>query len=482
MQKPIKRIPYLEYLSWIGVVTAILYLKIVHHELWKDEWQAWFVAKDMSIGEILSFLYYEGHPALWYLYLKIFTVFNLSVNAATIILSAHVITVASGLYVFFVKFRLPIFVKILFSLSYFLFFEYGLINRGYFLVILLAFVATYFLAKKNYNKQHLGVVLFLLCQTEVYGVFMAIAFGLYMLLQEQKPHFDFTNKSFWGLLTGLIVFIISVFPRSEGHVAKTIAKEMDLTDRILTAIQGNLSNTYLIGSTDDTFTYGWTWIGLILSMLCLSGIYFIFKNRRDLLATFLLFFIMMLSFSILFFLGGIRQWGMGLVFYICLLEIRGIEIKSEKILTAILLLIGSFNIVHSFKAVREDIKIPFSNSKSAGLYIKEKVPIKVPIVAINKFEATPVIGYAERKFYELPEGKEFSYFRWVDKTYLPVENELRLFGRFKQVGGIIVISPKPLDHDRFPSLLLWQSFDNPNYKKENYYLYTLPIKTAPTKQ
>jgi hypothetical protein len=115
---------------------------------------------------------------------------------------------------------------------------------------------------------------------------------------------------------------------------------------------------------------------------------------------------------------------------------------------------------------------------AAGQFIKEKIPEKVPIVAINKFEATPVIGYARRNFYELPDGVPFSYFRWVDKIYLPVENELKLFAKFKGVGGIVVLSPKPLDAERFPSLQLWQKWEDKNYKNENYYLYTLALSGA----
>ena len=66
----------LPYILWLLFVCIIGYFKIAHHELWKDEWQAWFVAKDLGIKELLSFLYYEGHPSLWYLYLKIFTIFS----------------------------------------------------------------------------------------------------------------------------------------------------------------------------------------------------------------------------------------------------------------------------------------------------------------------------------------------------------------------------------------------------------------------
>jgi hypothetical protein len=55
------------------VALAMLLLKFQYHELWKDEWQAWLMARDMGWGELLGSLYYEGHPALWYLYLKVWT-------------------------------------------------------------------------------------------------------------------------------------------------------------------------------------------------------------------------------------------------------------------------------------------------------------------------------------------------------------------------------------------------------------------------
>jgi hypothetical protein len=476
MLETIKR-DWLNYLLLTLILGFVFYMKFWHHELWKDEWQAWFVSKDKSLSEVFSFLYYEGHPALWYIYLKIFTLFPDTISEVLLIQVSHLFTVGMGLYFLMIKFRLSTFLKVLFALSYFVLFEYGLINRGYFLVILFLFWSVYLIGKKDYSKTGLAVCLFLLCQTEVYGVLMAIALGFYILYEDQFKLSTFSKKEFIGLLSGMTVFIISVFPRSTGHVAKTSSKDLSILDNLLTTFQGNLSNTYLIGSTDDTFTYGWTGIGLVMSIFCLAAIIYIFKTHKSLLYTFLLFLGMMMTFSMVIFLGGIRQWGMGFVFFIALLELRQVSVSKEKLVVLFLSIIGLLNLIHGAKAIVEEINIPFTNAKEAGLFIKEKVPLNVPIVAINKFEATPVLGYAGRKFYELPEGLAFSYFRWVDKIYLPVENELRMFGKFKGVGGIIVLSPKPLDKDRFPSLQLWKQFNSTNYKKENYYLYSMPLST-----
>lgn len=456
---------------WLLFIMIIAYFKVAHHELWKDEWQAWFVAKDKSISEIFSFLYYEGHPALWYLYLKIFTLFSGISSPEMLINTAHWITVACGLYFLFCKLRLPLILCVFGALSYFLFFEYGIVNRGYFLVVLLSFWASSLLSHEAFNKTQLGFVLFFLCQTEVYGVFVALSIGVWLLSQHKDLIKRANSRDIIGLGLGVLFFIISVFPRTAGHVAKTRGKEMSFVDNILTSLQGNLSNTYLIGSTPDTFAYGWSIAGVAFSIFALAGLIFIFYGQKRLLIPFFTFLAMMLVFSIFFFTGGVRQWGVGFLFLFTLLGIRGFDWKKDKLTGVIIGVFCLFGIIHNIKAAKEDMRLPFTNAEAAGRFIKEKVPPKVPVVAINKFEATPVIGYAGRKFYELPDGVEFSYFRWVDKIYLPTEGELKIFAQFKGVGGIVIISPKPLDADRFPSATLWQKFDQENYKKENYYLY-----------
>ena len=305
---------------------------------------------------------------------------------------------------------------------------------------------------------------------------MAIALGFYIYLKSKSGLDRLKNIDFYGLALGLLVFLISVFPRVSGHVGKTRGKDLSFIDTILTSLQGNLSNTYLLGSTPDTFTVGWTAIGLVLSILCLGGLIYVFYKDKMVWKSFLAFLAMMLFFSIFFFVGGVRQWGMGFVFFVAMLELRGMDIRKECGVAGIIITFCMFGLIHNVKAVREDIRLPFTNAKKTGLFIRDKVPAKVPVVAINKFEATPVIGYAGRKFYELPAGAEFSYFRWVDKIYLPTENELKLFARYKGVGGITILTPKPLDNTRFPNVKLWQKFDEENYKKENYFLYTLPVK------
>jgi hypothetical protein len=464
-------------LAWVAFSTFWILSKWGFHEMWKDEWQAWFVAKDKSIGALFSFLYYEGHPALWYLYLKLFTPLEGLLHAADILHVSHAILMVGVGYLLFLRLELPLWLKVLLASSYFIVFEYGLINRGYALVMLLAFGVTYLLHKKeNHTLWPIATLMFLLCQTEVYGVFIAGGLMVYYWLERQSwssMWSDSLSKAFWA---GIIVFMISVWPRTSGHVASTQGKKLDFQDKVLTAFQGNLSNTFMIGSTPDTAMFGATASGLGLSLLCVCGLFFIFRRHRPSGLAMAAFMLVAFLFSVLFFVGGVRQWGMAWIMLICLLSLMGISWQKDKISVVILSIFSLFGIVHGYKAVKADYDIPFSNARAAGQFILAKVPEKVPVIALNKFEATPVIGYAGRKFYELPSGNPFSYFKWVDKVYLPTENEIKLFGQFKKVGGVILLSPKPIDIGRFPNAQLWQKFDAESYKKEQYYIYTMSSK------
>ena len=79
--------------------------------------------------------------------------------------------------ILFIIFDMPIWQKkIGIASSYFLLFEYGLVNRGYILVILILFLIIVVL---RINKQNNLLYLYYyccFCQTEVYGVFMALVY------------------------------------------------------------------------------------------------------------------------------------------------------------------------------------------------------------------------------------------------------------------------------------------------------------------
>ena len=492
--------PIIEYIVFGIFITIYLFFKFTYHELWKDEWQAWLMARDMGWGELLSSLYYEGHPALWYIYIKCWALFSNGLNDPLLLNLAHAIIMLGVYYILFFKFKFPFWVKALLLLGYYPFFEYGIVSRGYAIVMLLGFGIVYLFNQPKKNIALLSILFFLFCQTEVYAVMMAGALLFYLYLEEgsilknkktENPWKAVLRKSDFRKIAlsaflGLIVFIISVFPRgSKDDLSRAYLSEPFSGETFFKGFQGMFANTFWIGSIPDTNVFGVSALGMILSLVVLIGLIYFFKNQKNILFTLLFFVVGYFIFLITIYTGGVRQWGTFYIFFIMLLALffgkpvrqkGGKEIQKaglDQIQILFLVSILGFQIYYSGLAVQKEYQFPFSNSKLAAEFIQEKVPAEVPIVAINKFEVAPVVGYAGRDFYALPEGKPFTYFKWVEKVYLPSEQELKLFADYKKVGGLIIISPKPLGAARYPNVKLWKSFENYNIKNENYFLYTL---------
>lgn len=460
------------------------YFKFTYHELWKDEWQVWMMARDMSWPELFGNLYFEGHPALWYIYVKLSTYFYQlfpALQQASILQSAHFLLALVCWAVLLFQLRYPWWLKICLLFSYFIFFEYGLVNRGYILVLLLGFLLVKNIRDYAHRPWLVASLLFLLCQVEVYSTLMVAAFGLYIFMLALKEHGldgTFRQKAFWinfgGAALGGFVFLLTVFPYSEERNLQAAFVEPFSPGVIQTAFQGNFVNTFWLGLLPDTNVFGVTTLGLGLSAVVLLLLLYFFWRVRSVWVSFAFFTLLFFLFSAGFYAGGVRQWGMYFMYFIFCLHLWLDHKKSYR--WDQLIILGSIllcQIVYTYRAVEKEVLFPFTNAKAAGQFIKEKIPETVPIVAINKFEATPVIGYAERNFYALPDGEPFSYFKWTEKIYLPPEAELRLFGQYKKVGGIIVLSYQELPKDRYPNAQLWQTFDGFSLKNENYYIYTL---------
>ena len=464
---------------------VFLYLKFAYHELWKDEWQAWHVARDMSWGEICSFLYYEGHPSLWYIYLKIIALCTPLGADLFALQASHALLILTAFAIFFFRFRFSLPLKIAFLLSSFCYFEYGMVNRGYALVMLLAFWAATLIENKETNIWKLCLALFLLCQTEAQGVI--IAGGLWVFafaknLFDENFKAATQNKENQLLLlafgAGFLFFVLSVYPRGEYEDLARAYNMMKqpLSESIPLAFQGLLANTFWIGSIDDTGAFGVSLLGIIFSVIILLSIVYIFHNNKNALLAMLAGLIAFFLFAALVYGGGVRQWGMLFVFFLAIFNLyEKKELTFNGLQSIALIPIIVFPIYYNIMALQKEIQYPFSNAEKTANFLATSVPAKVPIVAINPFETGAVIGYLgeSRKVYKMPEGETFTWFKWLSKVYIPSENELKLFAQFKNVGGIIILTHNPLAQQRYPTATLWKAFDTYSIKNEKFYIYTL---------
>jgi hypothetical protein len=168
-------------LSLLFFISALCF--VPYHEMWRDELQAWLLARDsQSVFELFKNLKYEYHQGLWYLLLfpltRIFTY-----PEAMQYLNVSIATAAIYILARYSPFSLL--QKMLLAFSYFLFFEYALIARNYALTVFFIFLICTLFSKRTKYPLAFSSSIFFLCHTSVLGLIFAICISLTVLLEAQ---------------------------------------------------------------------------------------------------------------------------------------------------------------------------------------------------------------------------------------------------------------------------------------------------------
>ncbi|MGC1307855.1 MAG: hypothetical protein WA885_11535 [Phormidesmis sp.] len=172
------------------LIAAFVLLGIIgisHHELWRDEAQAWLLARDsQSLLDLFYNARYEFHPLLWHLCLYPLA----KIIPYPWVMQAFHLLLATGSIVLIVKTSpFSLLQKGLLSISYFLFYEYSLISRNYAIGVFLIFLFCALYTQKKPKYWSLAIVLALLANASVFGLTISFALGttlLYRALTERR--------------------------------------------------------------------------------------------------------------------------------------------------------------------------------------------------------------------------------------------------------------------------------------------------------
>jgi len=164
------------FLAWLATVCFLIF----HHVMWRDEVRALSIALGgNNLVEMLKGLHGEGHPALWYLLLR---AANSIVTGPTALpLVAFVVALAATSLLIF-RSPFPPLVTAGLAFSKLLCFEYSVMARNYGISVLILFLIAEAYPKQRGKGVVVGVLLFLLANTNVIGTLMAGAFLLFWLI------------------------------------------------------------------------------------------------------------------------------------------------------------------------------------------------------------------------------------------------------------------------------------------------------------
>jgi hypothetical protein len=212
-------------LSLVLPFILFFFLQLAHHQMWRDETNAWaLAARSRTLGELFYFARNEAHPYLWYILLWIASRATASVLGlkfvAAIVGAANYLVLA----LFSPFSRLE---KLLFFCSYYISFEYSVLARMYGIMLLLVLLYLRSRTSRPYSVSRNAVWLGLIANTDTFGVLLTFALSMeYLLFLGRGPS---RSKLQWHqrILPGAIIYVLCLVVSFASLVpTKQVSKEL----------------------------------------------------------------------------------------------------------------------------------------------------------------------------------------------------------------------------------------------------------------
>ncbi len=352
------------------VYSVLISFVAYHHELWRDEADAWLVARDIDFYGLLIFSRNAGHPALWYWILIPFAKLGFPNYTIMII---HVLIAISASYIILFYSTYRIFFSIPLIFGYYFFYEYGVIARNYAISNLLLFLAAALYQKRFERPILFGVVVFFLANCNIYATVLASGIGLIYLIEvfEKK---EFKSGVFAGVFLmffGGLVCLLQIIRLDNKSILSFNSMAMPVA----------IVQSFSPGTESRISIF----VGFIIIVLG----FIVFSNTKKVFLFYIWTFSILTFFVSFIYMSGFRHAGFFLLFFLFSLwifpyyEKQEIEkvydslgdfflsiFKEKKKLLHLLLLISAFySIRFSIQEARKDILYSFSNAKEMSEFI-----------------------------------------------------------------------------------------------------------------
>ena len=385
----------------IALALAAQVALIWTHAPWADELQATALAREShALADWYWNFRYEGHAPLWHLLLKIPLTVTDDTTALRIVQSVAVLCCAGLLHL-----RAPFTpaIKLLLSLNYFLFFEYGVIARDYSLTLVFFFAAIAF------RRQRVAwLFLALLPQGGLQSVMLAGICGL-ILLREQGWR--------WGGVTlagcGGVVALLWMWPAPDFEALDTLRLASPWHERLLLAIYRH--GATLLPVDFDLQLTGWelsksagliTLAGLGVPVLAMGTIW---RQSRFLSLLTGLFLVANLAFSQHVYTFSARHYGLWNVLTIGLLWVAHKPAQPLGRLAQIWLVLLALGGVGA--GVQQAMR-PFSAAPQAMAALQEAGAATKLIIPVNVLLGAEVNGLLRLPTFDMTGDCMQTFVRW----------------------------------------------------------------------
>ena len=483
---------------------------MAHHELWRDEVQAWLIARDSSSAlDLLSRQKYEGHPALWQLLLMPLTrAFGTPIAMQVL----HLLIATTTVYLFVRWSPFTRLQKVLWSFGYFPFYEYAIISRNYGLSMLLLTVFCCLYPRRHSHFVLIAITLFLLCHTQVLSLILVIVLFAAIFLDHflakvgpDEPRCD--PLPFYAGCTvialGIVTAVIQTIPPPDSgmFVGWHFGLSYDALSRIAKALIGAYLPVPTIGldywNNPLCLDRRLSPLNLFSSLVVLGYAVFALTGlRRNPTALFV--FVAGTAGLLVFFYakhpGYARHHGF---LFICLVvsawmaqsnapavlagqAASAVRDRWARAFSASLTLLFGIHVVAAGIASVQEYSFPFSTAPAVAEYLHQHGHDESLLVGYSDASASAILGSSAQKQFFYPQAKRWgSYIIW-DKARLTRITDQEIIDAARALSRpsgqhLLLVLSHGLDEAmvRNNQIQELETFDGAVAPEENFHLYLL---------
>lgn len=518
--------------AWLALplFALLLALGMRTHELWRDETQAWAVAREsVSLAKLLGAnLRYEGHPPLWYLLL--YPVTRLTHDPVGMQwLHAGLALACVALLLWRAPFARG--TRALLALGYFPLYEWGVLSRNYAVGLLALLVALSLWPRWRERLIPLAVALVLMALANAYALLVAGALAgtlLFEAWRERRAGAPWPGTP--GQRVAALLLVGAGFALSAAYLLpppdrwsgqETTADARHLVGALAAFWNGCVPlpevGNYNFWNTNIVTLGSWKWTTLLRAVLgvALWAVAAWQVRRRPAALAFLLLGTgTLFLFTWLRWPGYLRHHGH---FFVVLLGAfwlaapgaglharggstsgGGAAAAPVRVGAGLLLLLALAQAVAGGWALAMDIRYPFSDSRATADYIRGGRLNALPIVGTRDCIVSPLATYLDRSIY-YPEfggwGRSWTA-RYRSRYFDPAfALEAARAMADERHGPVLFILSRPMEPGlRGPAVRDVATFDRSflrfdsglsRLEPEHFYLYEIlpaPIEADPTVQ
>lgn len=478
-----------------SIYTIISFSLIFFHEAWRDEAQAWLLARELSFVELISQMKYEGHFLLWYLILMPFAKLGFP-YITTNIISWFITVISAWLILRYAPFKA--YKKYLFIFSFPMLYLFPIISRCYCLIPLAITLIAIFYKERKAKPIRYVLAVALLANTHIIMLGMVGILLLEFYIEQFKERKNNTKevnmKTVWSLILIIILLILSGAPlinsltTNEGVFFENsfIIKIFDMLViepyiMILNIYCAFSNNSYIlvviivlisIFILEEIINYKKDFIKIVLILLWQYMIgAFIFGISYQRAATGIL---------VILFYRWIRA-------YRTQKEIKKVDKKINEIVLVALLII---NIIGGIIFIYVEINNNYSSAYQVGEYINNNIEENSIMITGSQSYCSAIIPYlsSKAKFYYIQEDKYFTYTVWNEKNKEELDANFieQIRDKFDETQNLYYIYARGRDWEKKEEKILDEMVekgilikvfesDEDFCAKENYIVYKMDI-------